>query len=138
MNKILVWPLSLQYKIVFASTSADLATLTCCDRLMVYWQDQELSPVILCDLSGCDLMTLKDSLQQLMLTLQKFQFFDFLYVDSGQNDDFSLEIRHQKNQLYAQNIAKDTLMSWIAQLDLLQILMEENELEKKSRGKGCC
>lgn len=30
------------------------------------------------------------------------------------------------------------LQAWGQQLELLHVVMEENELEKKSRGKGCC
>lgn len=138
MNKILIWPLSLHYKIIFASTSSSLATLTCCDRLTVYLQNNEQLPVVLSELSGCDVMKLKENLQKLMLTSPKLQFLDFLCVRRGQNDDFSLEIRQQNDLLYFQKIDRETLTSWIAQLDLLKILMEENELEKQSQGKGCC
>ena len=31
-----------------------------------------------------------------------------------------------------------TLQAWARQLELLHVLMKENELETKSRGKGCC
>ena len=35
-------------------------------------------------------------------------------------------------------IDEQMLQAWARQLELLQVVMEENELEKKSHGKGCC
>ena len=100
MNQILVWQLSENFKLVFSAASADLSTITCCDRLTLTLQSQEKSIVLTSDLSGCQVTKLQQNLKALI---------------DGQ-----------------------TLQAWARQLELLHVVMEENELEKKSRGKGCC
>ncbi len=62
------------------------------------------------------------------------------YVAFGvdQCNNFSLDVSSFMQRFYNKTIPVQTLQSWIAQLDLLYVLTEENEKEKQSRGKGCC
>ena len=68
---------------------------------------------------------------------QDFNSFS-LAVSIDRCDNFSLSVSSFMQRFYNKTIDEQTLKSWIAQLDLLHVLTEENEKEKQSRGKGCC
>ena len=59
-----------------------------------------------------------------------------LYVD--QCDNFSIEIGSLLQLFFKKTVEVEALKSWVAQLELLHVLTEENEKEQQSRGKGCC
>ena len=139
MNQILVWPLSDTLKINFSSPRSDLGAITCCDLLeiILIYKDQDF--VIARDVMGCDFANFKQILQQLIVKQQtKVQFKQVFYVSMDQCDNILLEILRDEVVFCYQVVSIDMVQSWIAQLDLLHVLMEENENEKKSRGKGCC
>jgi len=66
------------------------------------------------------------------------RFDDGLLLGRDQLGHFLVEIREQQKPLSYSVVTTEVLQSWIAQLELLAIVMEENENEKKNRGTGCC
>ncbi|MCX5923000.1 MAG: hypothetical protein NTU89_00360 [Candidatus Dependentiae bacterium] len=61
-----------------------------------------------------------------------------LAISIDKCDNFSLSVSSFMQRFYNKTIDEQALKSWVAQLDLLHVLTEENEKEKQSRGKGCC
>jgi len=59
-----------------------------------------------------------------------------IYVDRCIN--YSIEIGSLSDIFFKKTVAEESLKDWISQLDLLNVLTEENEKEKSSRGSGCC
>jgi len=66
-----------------------------------------------------------------------FESFSLSFLADKCNN-FSMDISSFVERFYNKTIPVETLQSWIAQLELLQVLTEENEKEKQARGKGCC
>lgn len=139
MNQILVWPLSDTLKINFSSPACDLGSITCCDLLTITLLHKDQSFIIARDVVGCDIANFKQLLQQLIAKQQvKVQFKEFFHISMDQCDNALLEILRDGSVFCYQVVPVDMVQAWIAQLDLLHVLMEENENEKKIRGKGCC
>ncbi|HSW77076.1 MAG TPA: hypothetical protein VLG50_08515, partial [Candidatus Saccharimonadales bacterium] len=67
-----------------------------------------------------------------------FSFLDSIIVYGDQFENFTCEIRYQNKIFFKNAISSQTLRSWIAQLELLHVLAEENEKEKQSLHRGCC
>ena len=139
MHQILVWPLSDFIKLQFVCSSAGLGSITCCDALTI----QLISGSELFDLveniSGCQLLKFEKSLQDLIsqkvkdVTIE--QVLKISFVDKNQ---MRLWLIQDEKIVFDDLISLDMVFGWARQLDLLKTLMEENENEQKSRGKGCC
>ena len=139
MHPILVWPLSDTLKIFFVASDCDLNTVTCCDSLAIQLQHQDQSYMVASDLVGCSFGQLKDMLEKFIEYQQKqIQFKDIFFIAQDQCGNILLEIRKNNVVVCYHMISISMIQAWIAQLDLLLILMEENEHAKKSNGKGCC
>ena len=139
MHQILVWPLSDTLKIMFVSPRCDLGTITCCDELSMILQHQDQTYQIASNVVGCSFSKFKELLVQFLAREQThIAWSDTFFLSMDRCDNILLEIRQQDRALCYQIISLSMVQSWIAQLDLLHVLMEENENEKKSRGKGCC
>ncbi len=139
MHQILVWPISEQVKIVFQSDKANLGTITCCDYLAIILQKAGVSVEIVQHLSGCGLKHLQTELEQFaQKKISHVHFNHALYFKLQSDDSISLKIIMVDKSEMECLIDWQTVKGWIAQLELLSVLMEENENEQKSRGKGCC
>lgn len=139
MHHLLVWPLSQQSKIIFVSNTADLSTITCCDTINIILQHNDQQIMILESVTGCALTSFKILLHGLIFDQQQSaRFQDVFLFQVDQFDNWLIDIRLQHKPLLYALVTVDTLKSWQTQLDLLQVVMEENENEKKSRGSGCC
>lgn len=139
MHQILSWPFSDTLKLSFFSSTADLGTITCCDLLSIVVQYQDQSYNVATGVSGCSFVELKKLLEKFISQDQrKIQFKEFFLMTQDQCDNILLELRKQDLVVCYQLISVSMVQAWIAQLDLLEILMQENENEKKIQGKGCC
>lgn len=139
MSHLLVWPLSLDLKIVLNAHGADLGTITCCDTFDMVLRHHDNSYFIHKNMTGCMLDGLKQMLELLVSGKQMTgRFDDGLLLGRDQLGHFLVEIREQQKPLSYSVVTTEVLQSWIAQLELLAIVMEENENEKKNRGTGCC
>jgi hypothetical protein len=139
MNNLLVWPLSENTKIIFLSQSATLSTITCCDQIDIRFEVDQKHYILISNLTGCQLSAFKQSLQDIIVDkTNKASLQDTLLISKPILGDLLLEI-HKDNQTFAYFlIAIDIMQAWATQLDLLEVVMQENENEKKTRGKGCC
>lgn len=139
MNQLLVWPLSDQMKLLFICHNAGLATITCCDQIDLVLSHHDASYVLLEGISGCGMQGLHTTLQNLVQAKQlEGDFFKVLFFRKDQLGQFLIEIRYQQQPFGYVIEQQDILQAWACQLELLQIVMEENDKEKKSRGQGCC
>lgn len=136
---LLVWPLSQQIKIVLNSQDADLATITCCDKLDMILYHGDTLYILQENITGCALSTFKLALDQLASGQQiTARFGNAVLLGRDQFDQVLVEIRSVQKALSYSVVPLETIQSWAVQLDLLQVVMEENENEKKNRGVGCC
>jgi hypothetical protein len=139
MYQLLVWPLSSQIKFVFISQQSDLATITCCDTIEIHLMHHDQSHVLLPAVTGCALDSLKKMLQSLAVGQQDtVRFQDVVLFGKDRFGNVLVDIRQNHQPFCYGVVTVDVIESWAAQLDLLQVVMEENENEKKSRGTGCC
>ena len=139
MHQILVWPVCEQTKIVFQSDKATLATITCCDYLIVVLDNIGVSTPIVQHLSGCGLSHLQTELEQLLeKKVDRVNFSNALLLNYVSDNTVCLKVKVMDVIRVDVLIDLDAIKGWIAQLELLSVLMEENENEQKSRGKGCC
>lgn len=139
MSNLLVWSLQQDLKLVFHSPQADLGTITCCDLFEIVLLHGDVSHLIVENMTGCMLSSLKQILEQLVSDQrQAGRFHDNLLFGRDLVGHCLVEIRRDQRPLSYNVVDIETLRSWIAQLDLLQVVMEENENEKKSRGTSCC
>jgi|GEM_PF-1308640 len=139
MHQLLVWPLSESLKFVFSSKTSDLATITCCDTIDLILQHHDQQHVLLSDVTGCSLESLKKMLQSMAAGSQATgRFQDVILFGRDQFDNWLVDIRQNHEPFCYGVITIEVVQSWAAQLDLLQVVMEENENEKNSRGTGCC
>lgn len=140
MHQILVWQLSSKIKLIFSSSASDLGSITCCDFLTLSVFDGLKTMTLTHNLSGCQVQDLQKKLQFLVQNEQKsITFASFMTISSDNFEQFLVTLQgNNGTDLCYQVIDKVMIQGWIAQLELLHVLMEENDLEKKSRGKGCC
>lgn len=139
MHQLLIWPLSENIKLIFASKLSDLATITCCDTIDIILHNNEQQHMLLSDVTGCSLESLKKMLQSMIAgSLATGRFQDVILLSHDQLDNWLVDIRQNHEPFCYGVVTIDVIQSWAAQLDLLQVVMEENENEKKSRGSGCC
>jgi hypothetical protein len=139
MHQILVWQLSQDFKILFQSLVCDLGSITCCDTLTLTLQGNDQSIVFESNVSGCQVANLQTALQLLIDGQKKsVSFLNSLVVSIDSFDHILLEIKKDDTVFCYQLIDLQTIKGWSKQLELLHVLMEENEMEKKNRGKGCC
>lgn len=139
MNQILVWQLSPEFKILFLSASADLGTITCCDTLTLTLQGKGQSIIFASNVPGCDVAGLQKNLYLLIDAHQKsVNFLDSLFLSIDSFGQILLKITQNEIDICYQLIDLQLIKGWARQLELLHVLMEENEMEQKSRGKGCC
>ena len=139
MHQILFWQLSHQFKLVFSSAAADLGSITCCDRLTLSFRDKQKTIILATDLAGCEIEKLKKLLQSLVVKEQKsVNFLNCMTVSLDSFDQALVTLQGLDGATCYQIIDLFMIQGWIQQLELLHVLMEENDLEKKSRGKGCC
>ncbi len=139
MHQILVWPILEQTKIIFQSDKANLETITCCDYLTIILQKFEASTCLVQHLSGCGLSHLQTELEQFVQKkINRVNFNNVLLLDHYSDQSVSLKVKVIDVLKIDCLIDWAIVKGWIAQLELLSVLMEENENEQKSRGKGCC
>lgn len=139
MNNLLVWPLSENSKIIFLSKNATLATITCCDQIDIKLEIEQTEYVLLSCLTGCQLSSFKNSLEEIVTDkTNSISFQDVLLISKSQLGQLLLEIYIENRSFAYFLIDMPTIQAWAKQLDLLEVVMQENENEKKTRGKGCC
>ena len=138
MNNLLFWPLLHNIKIIFSS-SATLSTITCCDQIdLVLEKDQEQF-VVISGLTGCQLSSLKNHLQEMAASkTNKLSWQDVLLISKSQLGQILLEIQKDNKSFAYFVIEMDMLQAWVRQLDLLDVVMQENENEKKNAHSNCC
>lgn len=139
MHQILVWQISSKIQIFFTSSIADLGSITCCDRLTLSVSNGSKTITLTNDLAGCDVQNLQKMLQSLIQKEQKtINFLDLITLSWDSFDQLLLCLQNSDGVVCYQIIDQCMIQGWISQLELLHVLMEENDMEKKSRGKGCC
>ncbi len=139
MHQILVWQLSSKINLIFFSSVSDLGSITCCDHLTVSINDGLKSITLTSDLAGCEVQNLQKMLESFIKKEQKsINFLNFMTISWDSFDQLLLTLQAKTGEVCYQMIDLEHVSGWIQQLELLHVLMEENDLEKKSRGKGCC
>jgi len=139
MNNILLWPLSDTDKIVFSSIHASLATITCCDSIDLYFKTSKAEYPLKSGLTGCQLSFFKNELSAIVnQTKKEVNLTQVISVSSSKLGNVLIQMYQQEEVLTYFTASLETIQAWIAQLDLLEVVMQENENEKKSRGAGCC
>jgi hypothetical protein len=139
MNNLLIWPLSEHYKIIFSSQSTSLSSITCCDPIdILLYRDTE-KYVLASGLTGCKISSLKKELHLLLQDKHTIVQLQGVFTIKGSElETILLELYLNNHTLTFFIITFDDIQSWLSQLELLEILMQENENEQKNRGKGCC
>lgn len=139
MNNLLIWSLSHDDKLVFSSFQASLATITCCDSITVTLKVNQAEYQLFTDLKGCALTTFKQDLLKILhkkeLKAELLKNIEILRSSLGQ---ILIQIKSKDVVLAYFLTDFEVIQTWISQLELLEIVMQENENEKKSRGSGCC
>lgn len=139
MNNLLVWPLLENVKIIFLSENATLSTITCCDQINIKLEVDQKEYFFISDLTGCQLSSFKKHLQEIVANkINKLSLQEVLLISKAELGQVLLEIYKDNKPLIYFLMDIDTIQAWATQLDLLEIVMQENENEKKIRGKGCC
>ncbi len=139
MHQILVWQLSLKINLVFSSLKADLGSITCCDFLTLSLDDGLKKITLTSDFAGCEVEKLQKSLQIFLQKEQKsIHFLNLISLSKDRFDQVLVRCGTLQDPACYQVIDLEIVSGWSTQLELLHVLMEENDLEKKSRGKGCC
>ncbi len=139
MHQILVWQLSSKIRLIFSSVVSDLGSITCCDRLTLSVSDETKSATLTTQLAGCDVEKLQKLLQSLVVKEQQsINFLKIMTISSDTFGQFLITLQGDQGDLCYQIVDVLMIQGWVRQLELLHVLMEENDLEKKSRGKGCC
>ncbi len=139
MNNLLVWPLTDTGKIVFVSKKASLSSITCCDSIDIQLEMEQQSYTLISSLTGCQLTLLKELLQQIITeTIKKAEFKNVIFFLKPERGPILLELHKDDSILSCFLLDTSMIQAWIAQLDLLQVVIEENENEKKIGSKGCC
>lgn len=139
MNNLLVWPLSNNAKLQFIAPRATLSTVTCCDKIDIVLQVDEQTYSIFVAITGCQLTELKKLCIDILLPeVQQIAFKDRFIIKKSQIGLWLLDIQDTQGAIAYFLIDIDMIQAWEKQLDLLEVVMQENENEKKARGKGCC
>jgi hypothetical protein len=139
MHQILVWQLTPQINLTFSSSVADLGSITCCDRLTLSVTNGQKKSTLTTDLAGCEVEKLEKMLQSLVTKEQKsVHFSNIINVAVDSFDQVLVCLSGPEGFVSYQIVDLIMIKGWTQQLELLHVLMEENDLEKKSRGKGCC
>lgn len=139
MNNLLIWPLTETDKIIFSSSKSSLATITCCDTidLLLYVNKAEFQ--LVSDMTGCQLSSFKNDLVSIVnKTKNDVVLGQKITISCSKLGQILISIQEQSAVLAYFIIATEIVQAWIAQLDLLEVVMQENENEKNSRGTGCC
>jgi hypothetical protein len=138
MNPLLVWPLTESLFLHVCSPQKTLANITCCDELTLMLKMQknkaeDMQSEHLCAVYIADFLKFKRDLVALGAgQLQTSNLQNILKISVNQHG-FEVLVRD-----FSVVIDVAVLQSWIGQIDLLNILMQENEQEAKERGRGCC
>jgi hypothetical protein len=139
MHNLLMWPLSQDDKIVFSSQGASLASITCCDPIDISLSVSLHQYQLASGLTGCKISAFKVALQSVLEKKQHAAQLDTsLNVRVSKLGQILVEIFQDSECIAYYLIDMDIVTSWIAQLELLEVLMQENENEQKNRNKGCC
>ncbi|MFA5998779.1 MAG: hypothetical protein WC747_02040 [Candidatus Babeliales bacterium] len=139
MNQILSLWLSEQEQLNIISPVSTLETIVCCDKVSLVFHVQGQTVVIKNSVAVCELDNLRKGFELILNKDQQlFSFLDCVALYGDFFGNFSIEIRYQNQIFFKKTISAQALKSWIAQLELLHVLAEENEKEKQSRGRGCC
>ncbi len=139
MNNLLIWPLSDTAKIVFSSADATLANITCCDKIDFSFKVDQLEYPLVLGLTGCQLSSFRKELLSIFNQSKKeSSLSEAIFISLSKLGHILVEVYHQKEALGYFLVTLETIQAWITQLELLEVVMQENENEKKSRGTGCC
>lgn len=139
MHNLLIWPLTEQDKIIFSSENASLSSITCCDPIDIGFYNGNQKYLLATALSGCKFSALKKELSFFVQGGQaKVELKDVFSIKSSELGAISLELYQNSHVLKFFIIALDDVKSWVSQLELLEVLMQENENEQKNRHNGCC
>lgn len=139
MNQLLLWPVSPTANLVFTALHADLGSITCCDQLEIQLHQGQKSYVVAKNISFCALEKLVQTLQSILVSdFKQASFLDSLIFKKDMVGTLLLELHADGQVLLYTLVTSEMIQGWMAQLDLLQIVMQENENEKKSKGTGCC
>ncbi|MBI2344638.1 hypothetical protein HYV10_01040 [Candidatus Dependentiae bacterium] len=139
MHNLLVWQLRDDYKIIFSSQGASLSTVTCCDSIDISFYGESQKYLLATTLTGCSLSSFKKELDLFVQgVVFQAKFNDIFVLRRSEIGIILLEISKDDQILGFFIISFDDIQSWISQLELLEILMQENENERKNRNNGCC
>ncbi len=139
MNNLLIWPLSENAKIIFLSQNATLSTITCCDQIDIQLEIDHKLYSLVGSLTGCQLSAFKKSLEDIIIDkINKVSLQDVVLISKAELGQVLFKIDKENKALAYFLIDISTMQAWATQLDLLEVVMQENENEKKIKGKGCC
>ncbi|MBI2345188.1 hypothetical protein HYV10_03935 [Candidatus Dependentiae bacterium] len=139
VHNLIFLRLSMDAAIAFVSQTADLSSVTCCDAIDLVFNTEKQKYNVSLALRGVQLFAFKQDLENLIAAGQsKLALQNSLYIFRSELGQFLIEISDNNKPLAYYLVSLDTLEAWIKQLNLLQILMQENENEKKARNSSCC
>lgn len=139
MHKLLVWPCSQTIKIIVHADQVDLSTITSCDHLNISVLFEQQLESIDTQITGCQIPKIRQKLTKLAdREIHAVHISPNLKLSIDHYDNVLVELsKNGQPWLYQlQDLA--TIVSWVAQLKLLEIVMQENAEEKKQKGTGCC
>src|SRR5689334_7960636 len=130
MAHLLVWQLSDCNSLILGAQHADLATVTCCDPLSLELLVKDQKHVVQDPLTGCQLKSIRENLNKIVSgTALAVRLFDNLLVGTDQCGQVLVEIRKDSKPFVYSLVTIEIVQSWITQLELLDVVMEENENE---------
>ena len=139
MRDLIVWQLSDFVKVSIGSITKDLQTITCCDLVdIVLYHHQEAYPILV-GLPACELHKFAMMLKK--TTLQPYEqsvLHDGITMQQDICQTVLLTFLMHGQLIHHSTQSLLIIQSWIRQLELLHVLMEENEHEKKTRSTSCC
>lgn len=139
MHNLLIWPLSQDDKIIFSSQGASLSSIICSDLIDISLCSNTQEYVLVSGLTGCKLSSFRKTLNLLLQAQQnKVELDNIFTIKSSETGMILIEIYKNDCVLKFNIITLDDIKSWVFQLELLEVVMQENENEQKNRHNGCC
>lgn len=138
MNQILCLRFGELDQIAITSDVATLESIVCGSQIS-FVLCVAGTRVALKNISSCQLRGFQKGLEDVLGQRQSMcRFQSIISLSPADGEALRLTVFCDNQVLLEKPIALIEVESWIAQLELLDVLMEENENEQNNRGKGCC